>query len=111
VLPTLLACAGVQIPPHVQGRSLLPLLQGSTEPVKQSALTEHTGWKSLRTDRYRYVAHADGREFLYDLEACWGDYRNVADDSSYAAALATARHALVQRLIEMERPLPRVWPY
>ena len=111
VLPTLLESAGIQIPPHLQGRSLLSLLQGEDAPIKDAALTEHTAWKSLRTDRFRYVAHADGQEFLYDLEAEWGDYRDVAGDSSYAPALAEVRRTLVRRLIEMERPRPRVWPY
>lgn len=110
VLPTLLELAGIQIPPWVQGQSLLPRLQADAAG-KEAALTEHTGWKSLRTDRYRYVLHDDGTENLYDLAAEWGDYRDVAGDAGYAADLAEHRHLLARRLLSMERPLPRVWPY
>gem|GEM_PF-4534728 len=90
VLPTLLASAGIQIPPHVQGQSLLPLL------------TE---------DDFRYIAHADGQEHLYDLSEKWGEYRDVAADEKYQTILAGHCHLLLKRLIEMERPRERVWAY
>ncbi len=111
VVPTLLDCAAIQIPPHLQGISLWPLLHGADRPTKRVALTEHSGWKSLRAQRFRYVIHADGHEHLYDLEAEWGDYRDVADNPQFAVEQAEMRHLLLQRLLEMERPLPRVWPY
>jgi len=110
-VPTLLEAAGVPVPPHVQGRSLLPLLEGADAPVRDSALMEFTGWKALTTQHFRYVAHADGREFLYDLQAPWGEYRDVSGDPAYAGALAEHRRWLVQRVIAQEQPLPRVWPY
>ncbi|MCB0114896.1 MAG: sulfatase-like hydrolase/transferase [Caldilineaceae bacterium] len=111
VVPTLLDCAGIQIAPHLQGQSLWPLLQGSDRPLKSAALTEHHGWKSLRSERFRYVVHTNGHEHLYDLDAEWGDYRDVAGRPDYSAEQAEMRHALIQRMLEMERPLPRVWTY
>ncbi len=110
VLPTILDLAGIQIPPHLQGCSLIPRLQDDA-PGGASALTEHTGWKSLRTERFRYLLHTDGRENLYDLSAEWGDYRDVASDRAYAFDLAASRHELGRKLLAAERPLPRVWPY
>ena len=110
VLPTILELAAIQIPPHLQGCSLLPRLYGDA-PGANAALTEHTGWKSLRTERFRYLLHADGAEHLYDLSAEWGDYRNVAAESAYAAELAAVRHQLSHKLLAAERPLPRAWPY
>ena len=112
VVPTLLECAGIQVPPHLQGRSLLPILAGSdADPGRDAALMEHTGWKSLRTRRYRYIAEAGGKEALYDLEVDPGEYADVANDPGYAEVLAEMRGKLLRRLIELERPLPRVWPY
>jgi arylsulfatase A-like enzyme len=111
VLPTLLDGAAIQLPPHLQGYSLLPLMQGSAGPVKEAALMESTGWKSLRTERFRYIVHADGQEALFDLDAPWGDYRDLAADTTYAEELARHRHLLLQRLIGAERPLPRMWTY
>lgn len=117
VVPTLLDCAGIQNPPHLQGRSLHPALVSSDDLAvdkllrSKTALMESTAWKMLRSERYRYVAHADSREFLYDLQLPLGQYQDVASNPIYDDALTSMRHMMLQRLIEMERPLPRVWPY
>ncbi len=114
VLPTLLEGAGIQVPPLVQGRSLLPVLQGAGVTGRASALTEGRGWKSLRTEGYRYVCsfgEPEGGEHLWDLEDDPGEYRDVAGNPGYAPALAEHRLLLLQRLLQNEQPLPRVWGY
>ncbi len=110
VLPTILDLAAIQTQPHLQGCSLLPRLYGDGQ-CGDSALTEHTGWKSLRTERFRYVLHADGSECLYDLSVDWGDYRDVASEPAYVSELAEIRHRLSHKLLAAERPLARAWPY
>ena len=72
---------------------------------------EFAGWKMLRNRDFRYIAHADGREFLYDLREPWGEYRDVSDETKYAADLSGMRGLLIRRMIEMERPKKRVWSY
>jgi arylsulfatase A-like enzyme len=114
VLPTLLECAGVPVPPSVQGRSLLPLLRGDRAGARDSALTEARGWKALRTERYRYVCRAaagGSEEHLWDLERDPGEYEDVAADPGHGAALAEHRRLLLARTIANEQPLDRVWPY
>jgi arylsulfatase A-like enzyme len=110
VVPTLLDLAGVTMPSTVQGQSLLPLVRG-TGSARASALTESAGWRSLRTSRHRYVTQGDGTEFLFDLEAEFGQDRDVAQKDAYAADLAAARKELIRRMIGAEQPLPRTWPY
>ena len=111
VLPTLLECAGVPVPPPVQGRSLLPALQGAPTVARDAALTEHHGWKALRTERYRYVCESDGGERLWDLETDPGEYVDVAADPAYATALVEMRRRLLVRVLQHEQPLPRAWAY
>jgi arylsulfatase A-like enzyme len=114
VLPTLLECAGVPVPPRVQGRSLLPLLRGERAGARESALTEARGWKALRTERYRYVcrvAAGGPEEHLWDLERDPGEYEDVAADPEHGAALAEHRRLLLARTIANEQPLDRAWPY
>jgi arylsulfatase A-like enzyme len=111
ILPTLLECAGIPVPGHLQGRSLKPFLEGGRAPVRGSALMEFTGWKSLRTERYRYIAESDGKESLFDLDKVFGEYHDVAQDATYSEVLADMRKRLVHRLIKIERPTPRVWSY
>ena len=111
IVPTLLDCAAIPIPPHLQGVSLLPNLRGQSTQTRNSALTEMDGWKALHTSDYRYIAHADGRELLFNLNAPCGEYHDIAERPENADQLAEFRHELVRRLIERERPLARVWPY
>ncbi len=110
VAPSLLQWAGIPIPGRIQGTPL-PVSNDPAARTKISALLESTQGKSLRTDRYRYVAREGGREELYDLHRDLGEYYNIADDPSCAAVLSEMRGELVRRMIRMERPIPRVWPY
>jgi arylsulfatase A-like enzyme len=109
IVPTLLECAGVQIPPHIQGRSFAAALSDDTFAGRESALLEHAGWKNLRTARHRYLIHADGSERLWDLERDPRECHDVAGEPDYAAILAEHRRLLLARLIEQERPLPGRW--
>jgi len=120
IVPTLLACAGVQLPPFLQGQSIANLLTKSPnnsveirdaddEPI--GALVEHDGWKALRTADYRYLIHADGRELLWDLTKDPQEYQDVANDADYQSILAHHRRLLLQKLLTMERPRPRIWAY
>ncbi len=123
VVPTLLDAVGVQKPAHLQGESLFPLLavdatgsvaqsgQRVSQRANQLALTEGNGWKSLRTADFRYLAHADGSESLFDLRQLHGDYHNVAAEAAYRNELTEHRRLLLERLLASERPLPRVWTY
>ena len=111
IAPTLLELAGIQIPPFMQGESLAPVIESGARNTKEIAITEGNGWKTMRTERYRYLVHADGREGLWDLTADPNAYHDVAASSDYAEALAECRHLLLKRLLEIERPLPRSWAY
>jgi len=41
IYPTVLAITGIKTPGYLQGKSLLPVLQGSTEPVRKFLFTEY----------------------------------------------------------------------
>lgn len=111
IVPTLLSLAGIQIPPTLQGQSLADVVLRGEMPQKGLALTEGNGWKCLRTQRYRYLIHADGREALWHIDIDPGEYRDVAADTRYQTALSECRQLLLRRLLEIERPLPRAWVY
>lgn len=114
VLPTILDLAGIQVPPDLQGLSLRPLIEGRPDPARadrQCAITEHAGWKTLRTDRYRYLVGRDGAEALFDLAADPRGITDIARDPAAADALSACRLTLIRRLIDRERPLDRTWAY
>ena len=111
IVPTLLDLAAIQIPTFMQGESLANLMRGGRAREKRVALTEAHGWKSLRTPRFQYLIHDDGREGLWDLAADPGAYNDVAEDGAYGDELSACRRYLLTRLLAMERPLPRTWTY
>jgi len=113
LLPTILECAALPVAPHLQGDSLAGLLaaEEGAAAAHDDALMEHAGWKTLRTARFRYLIEADGREALVDLDNDPGEYRDVAAEPGYAAALAEMRWRLLRRLVARERPLARTWTY
>jgi arylsulfatase len=105
VLPTLLEIAAIPVPPTLQGRSLL-------QPrADASALCEMNDWKSIRTERYRYVVNRAGKETFYDLHTDPEEQKNIAEIAAYGSDLAAHRHLLLTRLLSRERPLSRTWPY
>jgi len=111
VVPTVLDCAGIQLPPHLQGESLLPPSDEVPSPIDDVAITEYTGWKALRVPGFRYICESDGQESLFDLEKDPGEYHNVAREAEYGPVMAEVRRALLKRLLDTERPIPRTWPY
>jgi arylsulfatase len=111
VVPTVLDLAGIPAPSQVQG-DLLDVSHGSEAGDGDGyGLTEHRGWKSLRTPTHRYVAEATGDEYLYDLTTDPWEYQDIAHDSGSVDALAECRHALISRMMSIEQPHELEWPY
>lgn len=111
IAATLLSAVGVPAPRALHGNCLLPDIAHQCVPDDGLALTEYTGWRSLRLPGRRYVCTDDGEERFFDLEKDPGEYHNVADDFAYGSELADVRRLLVRRMIGMERPHPLTWIY
>ncbi len=99
---TLLDYAGVGIPAHYQGRSLVPLVRG--EKVKSwrtdflcEHLMEHARipkWEGVRDMRHmyaRYFQQSPPYEFLHDLKADPDELVNLAQDAGSKGILEAMR--------------------
>ena len=109
--PTVLETCGLQTPPFMQGRSLLPLLEGREYAPRSSAymywkIPFGSHWRALRTERFKYCVSGDGQELLYDLEADPAELRNVVDEEGCSAALGECRRELISRTFGAESQYP-----
>ena len=70
VLPTAYCVAGIEIPDHVEGKSLCPLVNGGEDRHREEIFSEvnyHAAYepmRSIRTERYKYIRRYDGRDKL-----------------------------------------------
>lgn len=97
IYPTFCELAGLPVPAHCEGTSVVPLLKDPFTPWKKAVFTEyHLGdaWgTSMRTERFRYtkfIKHSTGDLYalsLYDLKKDPGSTVNVADDPAYQKEL------------------------
>lgn len=111
IVPTLLECARIPVPSNLHGFSLREALLGGDPPRPEIGVTEFTGWRSVRTPKWRYLAHADGSERLWDLHKDPYGHNDIAADPSYCSVLAEHRLALLKRMLQSGQRLQRTWPY
>jgi len=72
IAPTLLQIAGIDIPSHMQGRSLFDLMRGATDwrdcyCAQNETLLSRTIERAIRTDRWKLILRWDETHELYDL--------------------------------------------
>ena len=97
VYPTLCELAGLPLPKHLEGLSMVPLLRQPDRKWKSAAFSQYPrggqvmGY-SMRTDRYRFTRWVQGknreRELaveLYDHQANPAENVNIARDAANAA--------------------------
>jgi arylsulfatase A-like enzyme len=124
--PTLLAAAGLAVPPTHQGRSLLPLLRRQrdgwpTEVLVQ--ISESQVGRAVRTQRWKYAVVAPGadgtrqagaaryrEEHLYDLQADPWELTNLVGLESHREVAARLRQRLCARLVAAGEAKPTIDP-
>ena len=87
---TLTELAGLPTPDHVEGLSLLPLLEDPAATLERAGVVTTFGYRNhaVSSERYRYIVYSDGSEELYDLETDPHEWTNRAADPALAAVKA-----------------------
>lgn len=94
IYPTLVELTGLARPAHVEGRSLVPLLENPEMAWDHPAVSTY-GFNNhaVTSDRYKYIRYDDGGEELYDLREDPNEWHNLAADAAYDAVKRDlARH-------------------
>ena len=104
--PTLLSIAGAEIPGAMQGRNLLPLLEGKKIPWRDAVYYHYYEYPDehrvmphfgIRTDRYKLIRFYGDGDFweLYDLQEDPGEMHNVYGQPEYERLTQSLRKSLM----------------
>jgi uncharacterized sulfatase len=103
IYPTLVELCGLALPPGLEGKSLVPLLDHPAtaawnRPAYTLVAREEWLGRSVRTERWCYTEWDEGRygAELYDLQADPRESKNVVSDPKHAAVVAELK-ALLHR--------------
>jgi len=122
--PTLLDAAGLRIPKHMRGHSILPLVKGERCGWPEEIfvqISESQVGRAVRTHRWKYSVVApdkDGlkdaasdeyvEEFLYDLQADPYELTNLVGLESHLEVSAVMRERLIRRMVEAGEAKPTI---
>jgi arylsulfatase A-like enzyme len=119
---TFLDIAGVEAPADMQGRSLLPLLEGERSPSWREAIyyqyyeypavhmvRRHYG---VRTERYKLIYYYEIDEWeLFDLESDPRELTSVYDDPEYRETVEELKELLLELRVQYHVPENDPVPY
>lgn len=106
IMPTLLDVAGIEIPDTCTGKSLLPVMRGETDRVRDCLHGEHSGCYEYKhgnhyiTDgQHKYIWYSQtGQEHLFNLQEDPHETRDLARLNEAETLLTPWRNRLIEFL-------------
>ena len=107
VYRTITGLAGIPTPHGVFGHSLLPILEGAADRVRDAAFSELRTKTMVRMDDWKlvYDPAGDGAEELYNLADDPHELDNRVGDGSVRSTLEQLKTALLDWAIQTQAPL------
>ncbi len=102
--PTLATLAGLDVPDHCQGKSLVPAMATPGTVVHDAVYTCMDDAHALTTARWSYIRYGDESEELYDLSKDPRQFFNLASVSAYREVVEGLR----RRVSKKEDSIPRI---
>ncbi len=100
IAPTFYDLAGIPIPEHLDGESLVPLLAGGAwlrEEIFIECWPSRGHWEAIHSGKYKYIETEGNRSEFYDLEKDPYELENQIDNPDYAEIIAKMKISLDER--------------
>ena len=78
--PTLCELAGLNLPEHIQGMSLLPLMKDPSGEGKDAVFSRYNSGESVKVNRYLYTEWKNGARMLYDHQKDPDENTNISEN-------------------------------
>ncbi|MFA5688005.1 MAG: sulfatase-like hydrolase/transferase [Kiritimatiellales bacterium] len=108
IFPTLCDLLDIHVPRAVQGKSLLPVLDGVTAPERDTVFFEYATCKTVRTREYKLNYGFDGEKGigeLFDLRNDPHEYENLFNSPAYRDVRETLIRRLLDWQLEIQQPV------
>ncbi|CAG7614624.1 sulfatase-like hydrolase/transferase [Paenibacillus allorhizosphaerae] len=106
IVPTVLEMADVPVPSHMDGKSIVPLLNNPASPWREDLMAMHFGHinhddiqRVLYHGSYKYAAHLDDSDELYDLSADPFELKNLIHEPDMRDVLQDMRARLHKNMV------------
>ncbi len=83
IYPTLCELAGIKLPEHLEGASVVPLMQNPEKSGKEAAFTYWRNGGSVTTQDFSYTEYDNNERMLFDLKKDPDENENVAENPNY----------------------------
>ena len=123
--PTLLDAAGLAVPPSMEGRSIVPLVNGNHADWPEEAfiqISEAQVGRAIRTKQWKYGVDAPDKhpwndagsdtyveQYLYDLESDPYELQNLIEMESHRGVADRLRERLIARMVQAGESAPTIY--
>ncbi|MCK4747688.1 MAG: DUF4976 domain-containing protein, partial [Bacteroidales bacterium] len=112
IYPTLCELAGISLPEHLEGSSLVPLLSEPDREWKEAVFPKYQRGDAVVSDRYTFTRYTlDGKTeyMLYDLQSDPEENINLAADKDYQDVMESMEgklNEMLNQIVEESVPTP-----
>jgi arylsulfatase A-like enzyme len=95
IYPTLCELAGLKLPTHLDGKSIVPLMKDPKRKRQYAFLSYGPENTAIQSERYRLIRYEDGSEELYDHQKDPHEWYNLAKLPEYKTLKETLKTSLL----------------
>ena len=99
IYPTLCELAGIDLPNHLEGKSVVPLMKNPKQTGKKAAFTKWRNGISVTTTQFSYTQWDHKQRMLFYLKKDPKENENIAENPDYKEKVKELSKLLNNRII------------